>query len=367
MQTQKLTRTVTIIAVFGFTVGILWITSSEKSEPISLAQDEQQVETENQTQQSLWEQFIPKSLAQQQTDRRLALQDELANLIEGQVGIAEANVVLSMKESQGIGRSYEPSTACVTITPSSPAKLTNKEIESVTQIVASGVFGLSSENVSVIDNRDGLIFTEQDPLFASEKVNVDTTRRLVEDALGLTAATVQVTTEDPFDGVLFIPWLEKKQNVKLTLPRSWITKRASQIGGVQIVMDNITHIAQVAAPSASVEIVIINDLVTVAKNNQPTRIYAKQWAFVFGLVAILLSGLTIRRRKRDSDKVTNHLMGVSEEARFILSLPHDRARSTIDALVGPKRQAVLEAIVKSEIVPIIEVPTRKSSELVRCG
>jgi hypothetical protein len=88
---------------------------------------------------------------------------------------------------------------------------------------------------------------------------------------------------------------------------------------------------------------------------------------VVGLIAVLLSGFSTGRRKREVENPPAKALRISEEAAFILSLPHDDARLAIDVLRGSRRRFVLQAIADTDAVPLVEVPTRKSTELIQCG
>ena len=370
MRSPRMTLAITCACVIMLSLGILWVSKNNAVDPsLALPQTQMQVEnTAEDVQESIWGQFIPKSQAQQRIDHRLALQSELAKLIVGQSGIEQAHVVLSLPESQGLGRRFEPPTACVTITPSSTVPLTAEAIESVTRLVASGVSGLSAEDVTVVDNSRGMIRTGSIQPTLNLKQHSESTRIAVEEALGLIAATVHVTMVSPPQGATFIPWIDnKKPNVQLTLPRSWITRRASQVGGVQVVLNNITRIAQAAAPGADVQIAIINDPALAGTDEQTAQSSAKQWALIIGLTTLLLTGTIGHRRKQTRTPTTKPAMHVAQEAAFILSLPYGQARVAIDALSGPKQRAVLETITSTAETPIVEIPARKVPDLVRCG
>lgn len=365
-----MTLAITCACVIILTLGVLWVSKNNRGDPVFASPSTQvQVQsTVDDVQDSIWGQFIPKSQAQQRVDRRVALQLELAKLIVGQSGIEQAHVVLSLPESQGLGRRFEPSTACVTITPSTTIPLASEVIESVTRLVASGVPGLLAEDVTVVDNRYGMIRTGTLQPTLTIKQHGESTRIAVEEALGLISATVHVTMVSPPQGATFIPWIDnKKPNVHLTLPRSWITRRASQVGGVEVVLNNITRIAQAAAPGADVQVAIINDPTLAGADVQTTESSVKQWALITGLTTLLLTGTIGHRRKQTAVPMTKPAMNVAQEAAFILSLPHGQARIAIDALPSSKQRAVLEAITGPSETPMVEIPARKVPDLVRCG
>lgn len=355
-----------VVCAIAFTLGILWMVNRESEPESETSQEFAFVEVE--PEESIWGKMVPKSMAEQRNDRRLALQGELTSLIEGLSGITQAQVVLSLQESKGLGHRYVPSTACVTVTPATDARLSLDEIASVTKLVASSVSNLLVEDVTVIDNRDGLICTGEDQPISSPQLNSESVRIAVASAIGLNAATVQVDMVTPPEGELFIPWIENKRPlVRLTLPRSWVTLRASQVGNVETVMENILHIANGAAPGSLVEISVVHDVAIVGGEPEAAESSAKQWAMVLGLIALFLSGVTVRRRKRESEALPVQAMSVSEEVAFILSLPHRDARVAIDSLRGARRDMILEEITESEMTPLIEIPNRKSPDLVHCG
>jgi hypothetical protein len=369
MPAPKVTLFIGAIVAIMLTICILWATNTTDIKAAAISQEFEFVEVEVEPEESIWGKMIPKSMAEKRNDRRLALQTELTSLIEGISGITEAQVVLSLQESKGLGHRYVPSTACVTITPSANARLTSKEIETVTRLISGGATGVLQEDVTVVDNRDGLICTGNDLPIAPLKLNQETIRIAVEEALGLNVATVKVEMVSPYEGEMFIPWMDNKRPVvRLTLPRSWVTWRASQVGDVKTVTDNISHIAQSSAAGSLVEISIIPDSAVLVDASKIMESSAKQWAMVFGLSALLLSGLTVRRRKREVAPSPRRSMKVSEEAAFILSLSYQDARVEIDALHGTRRRAILESITGSEVIPIVEFPARvlEPSELAQC-
>jgi hypothetical protein len=355
-----------VICAIVLTVGILWMVNTESETETGTPQEFAFVEVE--PEESIWGKMVPKSMAEQRNDRRLALQGELASLIEGISGISEAQVVLSLQESTGLGHRYVPSTACVTVTPATNARLSTNEIMSVTRLVASGVSNLLEDDVTIFDNRDGLICTGHDLPISPPQLNTESIRVVVAKAIGLNVATVQVDMVRPLEGELFTPWIDNKRPViRLTLPRSWVTWRASQVGNIETVKENILHIAKTASAGSIIEISIVNDAAVVGGESEVVESSAKQWTMVAGLIALFLSGITVRRRKREAEALPVRVKSVSEEVAFIFSLPHRDARVAIDSLSGPRRQVILEAITDSETVPLIEVPNRTSPELIHCG
>ncbi|MDP7009567.1 MAG: hypothetical protein QGI78_08365 [Phycisphaerales bacterium] len=368
MRKQTINRAVVIGIGICLTATILWFSKGGQVEETERTDSFALVEVE--PEESIWGKMVPKSITEQKNDRRLALQSELALLIEGLQGVSTAQVVLSLQESKGLGHRYIPTTACVTITPASHTELTTAEIKTITRLVSSGVAGLHEEDVTIVDNRDGLICTGQDIPILPKQMNQATIRTNVEEALGLKVATVNVEMISPPEGELFIPWLDnKKPVVRLTLPRSWVTWRAEEVGDVQTVLENISHIAQTAAAGSFVEISIIHDNVAYPGDAGTVESSSKQWAMVCGLFALLLSGMTVRRRKREIGENQEPNRNVQQEAQYILSLHHQDAKVAIDSLQGSRRRYVLEAIAQSEVVPIIEVPARcsASSVMVECG
>ncbi len=355
-----------LIGAIACTLGILWLVNGKSDTQTEPSRDFAFVEVE--PEESIWGKMVPKSMAEQKNDRRLALQTELASLIEGISGISQAQVVLSLQESKGLGHRYVPSTACVTVTPSTKARLGSDEIASVTRLVASGVSHLLEEDITVVDNRDGLICTGHDLPIHSPPLNSETIRVAVDEALALNVATVQVDMVMPPEDELFIPWLDNKRPVvRLTLPRSWVTKRASQVGNVETVMENILHIAKTAAPGSLVEISMVHDVAVAGGESEVPESTAKQWAMIVGLLALFLSGITVRRRTREEEIPTKKTLPAREEVAYILSLPYRDARLAIDALEGSRRAVILEAIIESEMLPVVEVPSPAAAELVHCG
>ena len=182
MHSSNVTRSIGIISVCALTIGILWMTNLEYEQESVQLQEVAVVDAV--PEESIWGKMVPKSAVQQRNVRRLALQTELELLIEGITGIEKAHVLLSLHENQGLGHRFIPSTACVTITPRSDARITPNEITAITILIASGVTGLYVDDVTVIDNRDGLIRTGDDRKVASPKVNNEMIRVAVEKHLG---------------------------------------------------------------------------------------------------------------------------------------------------------------------------------------
>ena len=188
----------------------------------------------------------------------------------------------------------------------------------------------------------------------------------VENAIGLTAATVTVKLVQPETGVSPIPWRSNSRpHIQIAIPKSWILKRASQIGEDATPLHAIENIIQQTVPGAAFSIEIVESPL-IAKTTEPSQeVYAKQLVLMIGLCLMLTSGFIVNRRKVEFEKVEiPQLLSVEAEAKAILSMDFSMAKQTIDAIDGSRKFAVLQAIVSSvdqqESNPIVQVPAQQT-------
>jgi hypothetical protein len=239
-------------------------------------------------------------------------------------------------------------------------------------IVADATSGLLVENVHVINSQMGAIVTGNNRV-ASRKNRASAVRKRIEMALGLTMATVFVKMHSDNAITEYIPWIDDATPiVRVTLPNSWVQKRASQVGTEEIVLATVIALAKEVVPTATVSITLVDDAVIATPLFVTTESYAKQIALGIGLAAVLLSGFVVDRRRRPQEiTLVKNAESPEEEARKILELEHSLARHAIDALGGVRKVEVLRAIINSEELvedmPVIEVKQGTQLELTKCG
>lgn len=81
----------------------------------------------------------------------IALQNELARVIEGFDDVRDASVLLDVPEPQGLGRSVRQPTASATVFTKSGRGLNQGEVDAIAELIAGARAGLKVENIRVID------------------------------------------------------------------------------------------------------------------------------------------------------------------------------------------------------------------------
>ena len=191
----------------------------------------------------------------------------------------------------------------------------------------------------------------------------------VENAIGLTTATVTVMLVQPVEGVTTIPWRSNAQPlIRIALPKPWVLKRASQMGDEATALYAIENIVKQTVPGAAFEIELV-EFPPTAKTTEPTSEgFAKQLVVMFGLISLLLLGFIVNRRKIEFDHLTvPSERSIEQEAIAILNMDYSMARQKMDGLVGARKIAVLREIVSSvdqqEAAPLVQVPRQQTIEL----
>ena len=359
-----------------FTVGILLSVETNKNEQDVLLAHETEVE-EVQSNDSViedgntWLQFLPKSSVEKRDVIRSTRQRELSKMINTFSGVKKSTVLLSDEQKQGIGQPHREMTACVMIEPED-GPLSSITLLAIRTIIADATAGLQAKNVNVINAQIGAISTGNTRA-NSRKYRASMVRKRIENALGLTMATVFVKMQSDNAISKYIPWVDDSTPiVRITLPKSWVNKRANQVGSEEIALATIYNLATESEPSAAVSITLVEDGAIATPLFQSKESYAKQIALFIGLGAVLLSGFATDRRRRPQEiTIVKNAESPEEEARKILQLEHALARHAIDALEGIRKVEVLRAIIASEEhieeLPVVEVLQGKQLELTKCG
>ena len=91
--------------------------------------------------------------SKQQNDQMyvIALQNELARVIQGFRDVRDARVLLDVPEPQGLGRSVRTPTASAMVTTRSGRALEQGEVDAIAELISGARAGLGVENVRVID------------------------------------------------------------------------------------------------------------------------------------------------------------------------------------------------------------------------
>ena len=144
----------------------------------------------------------------QQINKQRAIQDELALSIQTIEGVQSARVILAIPEAGMFTPKGQEATASVTLTITPGYSISTASIAAITNLVSGGITGLSTENVTVVDNRGRLLSNHLILSLASgmggtlqdykERVELSIQKKaeaLLNAALGAGRATVMVTAE----------------------------------------------------------------------------------------------------------------------------------------------------------------------------
>ncbi len=369
-----LKRPLLLLGFIGFTAGILWSVNSGDSQYVKEQVDAstpEQTTVELQSSDPLWMKYMPKTSVEKRDAIRSSRQNELASMIEDLRGVNKASVVLSDDAKQGIGKPYRKMSACVMVEPTN-SPLTIATLDAIRTVVSDATSGLEAAQVNVINTTLGVVSVGV-PLWKNPTMSAQEIRSGVEDAIGLSLATVSVKMQRDNSITQYIPWLDNAiPFVRISLPLSWIEKRSRQVGSDEIALGAIKNIVNEVAPDAVVEIVVVQGVPAAQVLPQTTESYSKQLALIGGLIAVLVSGFaTDRRRRKEETVVLKNPRTPREEASEILMMEYSLAKLAIDSLQGSRKIEVLHAIVSSEVrmqeMPVVEVAKGKQLELTKCG
>lgn len=297
---------------------------------------------------------------QQREQARKARHRELATMIEEMAGIDSASVVVSESEARsGIGQPHRTPTACVMITPRGntvPPSIVN----AIAHLVAGATSGLDARDVEVVDARNGYVCSRIEPPAASpdEREYVTTT---LTQSLGLPSSAIDIRREIAGGQGVFIPWRNpaaQRLAVTVTLPRSWLAGRDAA-AAFRSIRAAILATATEEAPRITLRLAPPSGEIPAGTDTGPS---GQQVALLLALVAILLSGWSVARRRSTSTVAQQpHRISPSRSATRLLQMPHDRARGMLESMPRHRRMDVLRAIVQSADIapkdrPIVEVP-----------
>lgn len=142
-----------------------------------------------------------------------ALQGELARTIRQFHQIEEARVHIATPKESVFVEDEKPSTASVSVKLRGRDKLSSHQIQSIVNLVASAVPGLSTDNVTLVDTSGRLLYRkqgDQDPILSGSQLEYqfkieDTLRRkietMLEEIVGVNHARARVAAEIEFTRV----------------------------------------------------------------------------------------------------------------------------------------------------------------------
>ncbi len=200
-------------------------------------------------------------------------------------------------------------------------------------------------------------------------LNTEVIRQNIDAALGLSVATISVSLAQPPVSERLIPWREGKQPlVKLSLPSTWLASRSTQLGGEEEVLDVLRSTILSIVPGSKIQFQIVQEPQFMQAVQPVTESYAKQIAIAVGLVAVLLSGYMIDRRRPEQETiVVRQVDHPAVEANRILQLEHSAAKKAINALSGSYKISVLQQIANTELAlnepPIVHIQRQNEGEL----
>jgi flagellar M-ring protein FliF len=168
--------------------------------------------------ESGFELFENSSFGETQTDKKVkyqaALQGELARSIQSLDKIKAAKVNLALPEESLFSDNEQETKASVVINTQDDSKLTPKEVQAITNLVANSVKNLKPENVVIVDQNGNLV-SDDLPLDVSnvgdvvkmqltikrdfEKAKEEAIQSMLDKVLGKDNAVVRVNAELDFD------------------------------------------------------------------------------------------------------------------------------------------------------------------------
>ncbi|MBU0483873.1 MAG: flagellar M-ring protein FliF [Proteobacteria bacterium] len=149
----------------------------------------------------------------QRLNYQRALQGELARTIRQFKQVREARVHLATPKESVFIEDEKPPTASISVKLDGRQKLSESQIQSIVNLVASAVPGLSTENITLVDTSGRLLYRKGgDPdsmMSASQleyQVNLENSMRrkveaMLEEVVGLSKVKAQVTAELDFNRV----------------------------------------------------------------------------------------------------------------------------------------------------------------------
>jgi flagellar M-ring protein FliF len=125
----------------------------------------------------------------QRINYRRALEGELSRTITQMRGISSAEVHLALPESSSLLRGGQPVEASVLLSVAAGARPSTEQVEAITFLLASAVDGLTTENVSVLDDAGRVLYAAAEPnsLGRLDRRRLESQLEL-EEYLGLRAA-----------------------------------------------------------------------------------------------------------------------------------------------------------------------------------
>ena len=371
---NRLKKMLFVFGFIGFTAGILWSVNIDYDDQVTdthangtataklIESGEQEEET---TEKPFWSQLMPRTSLEKRDEARSSRQREIASMINSLRGVTNTTVVLSDNEVTGIGSPRRPMTACVSVEPTDGI-LPDTTIQAIQKLVASATTGLSIDQVTVIDNLTGIECSDVS-IASIPKVKTELLQKRVAAAGALSTAKITVTMERPASKDVAIPWHDNERPfVQVAVPASWVLKKSEQAGSKEAVLDTLRAKIARIAPGSKTVFQIVQDQPAALSQVSNQKSYAQHIAVIVGLLALLFSGFIADRRRRPRETVVfKQVEHPYEEARQILAMDFDIAKKTIDALKGPRKFKVLQAIVEveAEIVreetPVVQVPKPK--------
>ena len=206
-----------------------------------------------------------------------------------------------------------------------------------------------------------------------QSLRADVMQSEVESALGIATAQISVRIQRGNSIENYIPWLAKTTPIiRIALPQNWIDQRSKQVGGSDASMQMLMDLVYKVEPTAIVEIVFVQNIPVATATANTSEPSPKQIAIIAGLLALLLSGSFIDRRRRKEEICIVRYEGTpTEEALAILQMEHSIAKCAIDALKGTRKIEVLHEIIGLEEIgnelPIVEVAKEVQATAPNCS
>jgi flagellar M-ring protein FliF len=179
----------------------------------------------------------------QKINYQRALEGELERTIASLTGVASVRVHIVTPEKSLLSSKQQPVTAAVTLKISPGAMIDHPQVRAITQLVASSVEGLQSENVAVVDVNGNLLAVGFEEGNSGMGAAVSDSRHLAEAAY---AASVEQKVSTLLDSVLGPNRAVVKANVTLNWTEKEITRQfydpeTSAVLSSQVISEGYTN------------------------------------------------------------------------------------------------------------------------------
>lgn len=263
-----------------------------------------------------------------------ALQGELEETLSSIDGVRQAKVLLVIPEESLFTEMQNPTTASVVLTMSGGSDLRPRQIDAVTNLVASSVEGLHREHVVIVDQEGNLLSEEYDPLAKAATKQFEM-QQAVEHVL-------EKKVQSLMDGVIGSGRSKVRINVSLDFSQKNTEERTYQPpGGSSVVVSEETN-EKSSAERGTEENAVRNYEINSTVRNIVGSV---------GSIARLSMALTV-----DQTKVV-----IDPDTREILEI--ERPQEEIEQLRDLAKEAVGFNMERGDGVTVFSMPFDKTQEI----